>query len=426
MIPDYKELSSFITTTVIKNVKFKDVNDTDYKFTGEQFKIPVDLSKRIYELVSSVDKMKQLKATKELLFKDLAEFRNILRAFGTESRGEMKNVNGSLSTMYLPQICYADDSVVKKVHDLYGWEPDTVKFDFVTRFGDSLVPISYNDKDEQWESHKLNGLEPFVLSFRLEGIKTMAGDITILVADGAINGSNKASEKFTLRVAVKKDNKKEMFTANKVLDAFTEGKTDDLKEMLSKPLGNGGAFVHTFADTKFKFGRYPIVKLQTELRGTNDKTKAWTNYIFRVLDEDGNEVSVRIGTNDQPMFNVLKNFYTTEHIEDGKVIKVNEIVRSKDDALDDFFGSSNEQFCIVYYSKQKKNKKDGTEYFVGNIIHEESNITAFQPLTDTEIVAYAKGSKPAGQSTTVVTSVEPITGVTDMADPLEQFNETPY
>lgn len=426
MIPDYKDLSAFMTTTVIKNVKFKDVNDTDYKFTGEQFRIPVDLSKRIYELVSSADKMKALKASKELLFKDLVEFRNLLRAFGTESRAEMKNVNGSLSTLYLPQICFADDSTVEKVYELYGWEPKSVQFDFVARFGDSLVPISFNEKDEQWESHKLNGLEAFVLSFRLEGVKTGSGDITILVAEGAINGSNKASEKFTLRISVKKENKKELFTANQVLDAFTEGKTEKLKEMLSKPLG-GGTFVHTFADDKFKFGRYPIIKLQTELRKNKDKSKAWTNYIFRVLDEQNNEVSVRINAVDQPMFNVLQNFYTVEHLEEGKVTSVDEINTDKNNVLDDFFGSSNEQFCIVYYGKQNKTRRDGAQlvnYSVGLITKEESNITEFQPLTDSEIAAYAKGFKPANQTVSVTN--EKITGVTDMADLLEQFNEIPY
>lgn len=431
MIPDYKELSSFITTTVIKNVKFKDSTDVDYKFTGEQFKIPVDLSKRIHELVSNAEKMKVLKATKELLFKDLAEFRNILRAFGTESRGEMKNVNGSLSTLYLPQICFADDSTITKVHESYNWEPKSVQFDFVARFGDSLVPIVYNEKDEQWESHKLNGLEQFVLSFRLEGVKTGLGDITILVAEGAINGSNKASEKFTSRVAVKKENKKEIFTANQVLDAFTEGKTEILKEMLSKPLGNGGAYVYTFADDKFKFGKYPIVKLQTELRQSGDKKKSWTNYILRVLDEANNEVSVRINAVDQPMFNVLQNFYTVEHLEDGKVVKINEVIKGKEDVLDDFFGGSNEEFCIVYYGKQKKTRKEGAniiEYFVANITKEESSITAFQPITDAEIAAYARGSK---QGSSFLESLKPngnevITGVTDMADPLAQFNEIPY
>lgn len=427
MIPDYKELSAFMTTTVIKNVKFKDVNDTDYKFTGEQFKIPVDLSKRIHELVSSADKMKALKASKELLFKDLVEFRNLLRAFGTESRGEMKNVNGSLSTLYLPQICFADDSTILKLLDRYPDELKGVLFSFVVRFGDSLVPISYNEKDEQWESHKLNGLEPFVLSFRLEGVKTGSGDITILVAEGAINNSNKASEKFTLRIAVKKENKKELFTANQVLDAFTEGKVEKLKEMLSKPLGNGGAYVYTFADDKFKFGKYPIVKLQTELRKNADKSKAWTNYIFRVLDENGNEVSVRINAVDQPMFNVLQNFYTVEHLEDGKVTSVNEVNTDKNNVLDDFFGTSNEKFCVVYYGKQNKTRREGTQvinYSVANITKEESDITSFQPLNDVEIVAYAKGSKPANQTVSVTN--ERITGVTDMADPLEQFNEIPY
>lgn len=429
MIPDYKELSSFITTTVIKNVKFKDVNDVDYKFNGEQFRIPVDLSKRIHKLVSSADKMKALKTSKELLFKDLVEFRNLLRAFGTESRGEMKNVNGSLSTLYLPQICFADDSTVEKVHELYKWEPKSVQFDFVARFGDSLVPISFNVKDEQWESHKVNGLEPFILGFRLEGVKTSSGDITILIAEGAINGSNKVTEKFTLRVAVKKDNKKELFTANQVLDAFTEGKVENLKDMLNKPLG-GSTYVHTFADDKFKFGRYPIVKLQTELRRSKDKAKAWTNYIFRVLDESNNEVSVRINAIDQPMFNVLQNFYTVEHLnEDGKITSVDEVNTDKNNVLDDFFGGSNEQFCIIYYGKQNKTRREGSQvinYPIGLITKEESTITAFQPLTDTEIAAYAKGSKPANQSIPVVTSVEPITGVTDMADPLEQFNEIPY
>ena len=391
----FEKLASSVCSAVMKDARHRQ-GEAEWQIKGYDFSVPSDIVKKIMDYANNAEAMKKFRVKDPNAYDQMLEFKNIIRVFGETCRPTFLIGSGALSAMYSPGIYKSTPKIKELIGD----------YDFCVRIGDSYLPIFQDKEKEEWVTK--GGKEEVVLRFDYGTVQSQEGDIKVAIANAAIGGSSKASEKFTTRIGVKRDEKnkkKEAYTPNVVLEAFNENNVEALKEMLTTP-PTGGGWTYQFSDEKFDFGKYPIVSLKKEKRTSG--LKSWFNYVVVVIDSGDSEVNVRLDNKDQPIWNMMSNFYPWI---DENGITHNDSGTDEDDFLS-FIDGGNSKYCLVYFGKIKKQRNSNgqiIDYFESMVNFEETDTQSFQKLTDKEIAQYS-----GGKVAVAVTPKTKITGVDDL------------
>lgn len=390
----FDQLAGSLLNNIDKKRKV-DPTNKDYMISGREYTLPSELVQAVYKHVSTnTQAMANMEKATPAKYQEFIEFKNMIRAFGTDVTPIFMVEGGALKGMYTPGIHKTTDAIKAEIGN----------YDICMRLGKHYLPLVFNKETEMWESVPSKGCEKILLRWDYAIVKTQLGELSVLVAKCCVNNSEKIENIFVATAKSRredKDKKKDAYSSLDIRKAFEKGDSVALLEMLTTP-STGNGWVYRFSEEKFKFGRYPVVSLKQERRKSGNKS--WLNYIVRVLDEEGTECSVCLESNQTPVWMALSNAYPWED-ENGKV---NEVTTD-----DDFFGDSSPslKYCIVYFNKTSTTKtndqgKTETKYYA-NIRHEVYDKDVFTFLSDDELKhANAGGSLPVKQPD--------ITGVDDL------------
>jgi hypothetical protein len=279
--------------------------------------------------------------------------------------------------MYAPMINTATDEIKAEIGEC----------DLIIKFGNAYFPLQCDAEIEKFLSEN-NGTK-LVIKPDTDKIATKGGEIKIACCECRINGSEKSTDRFYCRVAVKRDKNiksKDVVDGTVILSLMENGDVEKLKTLISTPTTGNVSYTHRWYYDTFKFGEYPVVNLSKEKREANGKS--WTNYCVSVITESGTIVKVMMEMRHQTIWNTLSNFYD--------VIDENGVIHSPNND-DDFFGSpANDKFVIVY-----SNKKEYTELKEGKQVKRYEIDMSFKPSSSSswspisrEVVTQPTQSEP--------------------------------
>lgn len=329
---------------------------------GPDFKLTEEITKNLFKHLNNVNVLRALKKKHPNSYGEYIQFRNMIVVFGTDIQPGFVTNKGCVVSMYSPSIYRTPAEIKSEVNEC----------EFMVKFGNKHLGIVYDDGIWRTTDNKLS------FSFGEFKITGRSGEFNIVLATGAINGSQKSTDQITFRVGVKrneKDKTKDIAPASIIKDAFEEGDLSVLRQYLNYP-PSGNKFTYHFSHDRFEFGKYPVVSLSKERREFGKKS--WINYIVSVIDHTGNTVNIRLDGKDQPMWNVLSTFY--------KWTDENGVVFNNDDEEDllSFMGTENRKFVIVYNEKIKRQTNEGKVYYQASVHYEENESPTFIKLSESE------------------------------------------
>lgn len=338
-------VKKFIDGAVTKNkLAGNNIDVTPYLYMNKRsYEIPLDIMEFVFKnVIQNKSRMDVFKRSKIALYKDLKELYKLVMCFGTNVTPTAIVDYNVLSGIYEPKVYRTNTNAYNKFIEYWGLDKNElsendflVNYPLCVSFGNSVLPLEYNEDAERWESVNFEFVNEKWFSVYFSSQKTNSPLLPeIIVVKYCIQDNNNPAMHFEGRVQTTKDptNKKTdailASVAVEIINNPTDVNFPTAIETCVDGLPSGGTYEHQFHNDEFKFGVYPIVSLKHTI-AKMDK-KSWSVYVVKVVTEFG-ERFVQLPSlknkYEEAMFNTLTNFYPVE-MPDGSI---SEPITSTDD-----------------------------------------------------------------------------------------------